>query len=113
MREAYLGVPLEPQATSVEPTEPHHGGGIWLLSVFAALAIYVLSVGPAMRYFMLGSFRPPPHVLRTVYTPLTLLGQKIPTVQQSFNWYVDLWLPEPAPTPVKPPPPPATVAATN
>jgi hypothetical protein len=99
------------QTTSVEPSEPRRGGGTWLLWLLVLPVLYVLSIGPAARYFFLGSFTPSPRALHAFYSPLNFLYRKSSTVRHSMDWYINLWV---APRPAAPTsPPPASTSGTS
>jgi hypothetical protein len=63
-----------------------------LFSVFAVVALYVLSVGPAARYYRSS----PPVRLLQFYAPLTWLADNTP-LGTPLRSYLDLWVPKPKP----------------
>jgi hypothetical protein len=63
--------------------------GVWALWLFVALAIYVLSVGPAEKLARAGAF---PRWMLVVYSPLGFASEQCPPVRRALEWYVhDLW----------------------
>jgi hypothetical protein len=66
-----------------------------VLITLAALALYVLSVGPLDRAIASG-FRPPNWVI-TAYYPLDWTAEHCDPVAKVLGWYVHLWFPDGAP----------------
>jgi hypothetical protein len=77
-------------------------GGVrqWMVGFGSVLAmlpvLYVLSIGPAMRWAMRGGnvierFES----LQSFYAPLGIVMQKLPWswCWEAVRWYMDLWLP--------------------
>ena len=56
------------------------------LSVFALVALYVLSIGPVVRF----SNSPSPLLMR-IYAPLIWLDNTFPTISYAITWYAELW----------------------
>jgi hypothetical protein len=87
----------QPQTTSVEPTEPRRSGaGTSLLWLFAALVIYILSIGPVFKLdqtLNITKHRPSlGHGVEVIYWPVIWLTNNSSLFGQFMNWYlVELW----------------------
>jgi hypothetical protein len=68
-----------------------HGGGVFRVFVWIAVALvlYVLSVGPVLKFAPISIFQPP---LGYIYWPVLQLGMPRSPVSRVFFWYVnDVW----------------------
>jgi hypothetical protein len=57
--------------------------------VVAALALYVLSIGPVNRYDK--PFEP--HPWMEMYRPLFWIGEHCEPIAEALRWYEGLWIP--------------------
>jgi hypothetical protein len=65
-------------------------GTLWILWVFLALLIYILSIGPAAKFC--SGDRRTTQVLEILYFPVFLLDQNSGPVHAFLRWYiVDVW----------------------
>ena len=74
-------------ATHPEISEPKHGGlGLLAFSIFLAPVLYVLSLGPAVR------FAKSNQLVETLYIPLEYCADRCPPLDALCNWYItDVW----------------------
>ena len=63
--------------------------GVSALWVFVALAVYVLSIGPAAKLSRAGAF---PRWMFVVYAPLGFATEQCAPARRALDWYVhDVW----------------------
>jgi hypothetical protein len=58
---------------------------ITALSIFGALVLYVLSIGPVV---VVGGHS---NVYLRIYAPVIFLVDKVPALQPALEWYLGLW----------------------
>lgn len=78
-----------------DKTEKHSNATNVAVWIAAALVLYVLAVGPAIRAYD----DLPPSVqkaLEIVYWPLEWGHRNIPLVREPLNWYVSMWRNDPS-----------------
>jgi hypothetical protein len=66
-------------------------------AVLALLVVYPLSLGPAGRFCAGSDSQWAFTVFRIVYAPIDLVRFLIPPVDDACSWYMNVWLPGPAP----------------
>jgi hypothetical protein len=79
--------PFEPQTVSPSSKRPGFGG--WLLGLFIALLLYVLSVGPANRLEQAGLISQP--LVAIIYAPIIRLSLTCNAADHVYMWYLHLW----------------------
>jgi hypothetical protein len=70
------------------------------MAIVLALAIYVLSIGPAIRLALTGVIGE--SFIATTYKPLEFTAQHCRPLDLFLMWYIDKWRPPTAPTLVSP-----------
>jgi hypothetical protein len=62
----------------------------WTAGVFVAVALYVLSAGPAEKLAYMNDKKGFP-VLLVFYAPLIWANDNVPFVNRFFGWYMKFW----------------------
>jgi hypothetical protein len=76
-------------AASVGPEDQGRRGGLWIVWLFLALVIYVLSVGPVAKLNQTGLV---PDSAEVLYYPLRVVCDCIPVFDRFIDWYLsDVW----------------------
>src|SRR4051812_14606156 len=82
----------DPQAMADKWVDPYTAKrpSHWLRNIFLLLVLYVMSIGPAMKF--LNEQGRPPAMLKTIYKPLFSVMETSSAVDKAINWYIhDLW----------------------
>ncbi len=61
---------------------------IAVAALVVMLALYVLSMGPAARLYMLGWFP----MFNEVYAPVYWFENQVPRSVVYFDWYINVWI---------------------
>ena len=76
----------EGRSEAVERERGRRGGAPWLVWMLVAFVIYVLSVGPIVRYFGWTALESD-----FIYRPLHILCKHSYGANRCIEWYVNLW----------------------
>ncbi len=60
----------------------------WLLPFVAGLAVYVLSVGPALSFSARGTGQT---AIGSLYAPVFFVARNIPPFDAALHWYIGQW----------------------
>ena len=82
--------PEQAKAAEAQQREGRGSGMAWMIWLFTAIVVYVLSTGPVEGLEKKGLV--PAGAADAIYAPLGFLCDHIPAVQRFFVWYVErLW----------------------
>jgi hypothetical protein len=76
----------------VDPTPTKKRGAMrWVTSIVFFLALYVLSIGPVIKFAMSNNL-PNSKPMEYFYAPISMLANSSPTFRKALGIYLDWWL---------------------
>jgi hypothetical protein len=84
----------EAEAIAAAPTSPRKPSGMfsYLLLIVFLVVIYVLALGPAVKYYRAHQGTAAAKAIRTIYDPIVRLGMISPPIAELLARYIDLWV---------------------
>lgn len=84
----------EAEAIAAAPASPRKPSGMfsYLLLIVFLLVIYVLGLGPAVKYHRAHQGTATAKAIRTIYSPVVRLCMISPTFENLLRDYVGLWV---------------------
>lgn len=85
----------EAEAIAAAPASPRKPSGMFsyflVITVFLVV-IYVLALGPAVKYYRAHQGTAAAKAIRTIYDPVVRLCMISPSVENLLNRYIGLWV---------------------